>query len=323
MNEFQLIDRFFKPLQFGALQPAVSIGDDCAVMDIPSGYQLALTMDTLVENIHFFSTDLPFDIAYKALAVNLSDLAAMSAKPIFITLSLTMPLLDPVWLSAFADGLKPLMQTYQLNLIGGDICKGPLSITIQAHGLLPKNKAVLRSGARVSDDLYVSGTLGDAGLAFYLKQNDYHLGEIQDQLLKRLHHPTPRVELGLALQNIASCMIDLSDGLAADLGHILNQSQAGAHVLYDSLPKSKNFIKTLEKISMPLELQIEHLLNFGDDYELCFSAPQKFRQAITDLQTQLNTRITQIGSIQAHQEFKLLDSQNQSIPFQVKGHQHF
>ena len=261
--EFNLIKQFFtRPAQHEST--SLSVGDDCALLSVPKGYDLAITTDTMVENVHFFPDVHPEQLGHKLLAVNLSDLASMGAEPIAITLALTMPKVDEDWLAAFARGLFALADKYQLDLIGGDTTSGPLTLSIQAMGLVPKNMALKRSTAKVGDLIYVTGCLGDAGLGLKIKQG--YAGQNTQQALHRFNTPEPRIEEGLAIRSLANACIDISDGLAQDLGHILTKSAVGARLDYQSLPLSACVLDYMQQTGdwrMPLIA--------GDDYELCFT----------------------------------------------------
>lgn len=268
LSEFELIDRFFKNAFPDAPEVSCGIGDDAALVSVPPGQELALTMDTLVAGIHFPASATPADIGYKALAVNLSDLAAMGAEPRWITLSLTLPQDPEHWLEGFMSGFSLLAEKYALSLIGGDLARGPLSITLQLHGFVPAGSALRRSGARPGDRIYVSGTLGDAGLALGMLDHRFIVDEQHHAaLLQRLHRPQPRVELGLALRGLATSAIDISDGLQADLKHILEASHAGAALNPERVPVSGAMQQ------LPPEQAWNLALTAGDDYELCFTLP--------------------------------------------------
>lgn len=269
LAEFDLIKRYF------AVQPPrhsfnqLGIGDDCALLNVPAGYQLAVTTDTMVEKVHFFADADPEQLGHKLLAVNLSDLAAMGAEPFAVTLALTLPKVDESWLQAFSQGFLNLARQHKVDLIGGDTTSGPLTLTVQAMGVVPQGKALLRSGARIGDRVYVSGQLGNAGLGFKIKQGCACSNP--EQALNAFNMPQPRVAEGLALRGIASACIDISDGLAADLGHILETSHVGASLQWDTLPLSSQVLDYIEQSGdwrMPLTA--------GDDYELCFTVPADF-----------------------------------------------
>lgn len=268
VSEFGLIQRFFtRPGRNPST--ALGVGDDCALLEVPDGYQLAVTADTMAENVHFFAGTDPKGLGHKLLAVNLSDLASMGAQPIAVTLALTLPRVDEAWLAAFAQGFLALADKFSVDLIGGDTTSGALTLTVQAMGLVPRGQALLRSGAKVGDWVYVSGPIGDAGLGLKILQG-YPCAQ-PGQALERFHQPLPCVDTGLALRPIASACIDISDGLAGDLGHILSRSQVGACLDWEALPLSAGvqaYIHATGDWLMPLVA--------GDDYELCFTVnPQQ------------------------------------------------
>ncbi|MFM8341132.1 MAG: thiamine-phosphate kinase [Methylomonas sp.] len=263
--EFDLIRRYFAVHQPQHRFTQLGIGDDCALLNLPADYQLAVTADTMVENVHFFADVEPELLGHKLLAVNLSDLAAMGAEPFAVTLALTLPKIDHPWLQAFSQGFIKLAQQYQVDLIGGDTTSGPLTLTVQAMGAVPKGKALLRSNAKVGDLIYVTGQLGDAGLGLKIKQG--YICDNPAPALARFNQPQPRVAQGLALRDVAHACIDISDGLAADLGHILQKSGVGASLDWDKLPLSaevQRYIQQTGDWQLPLVA--------GDDYELCFTA---------------------------------------------------
>ncbi|MBD3755490.1 MAG: thiamine-phosphate kinase [Gammaproteobacteria bacterium] len=301
-EEFRLIDRYFKPLSEGLHAGDIGIGDDGAVLSIPAGHQLVVVTDTLVSGVHFPVDAKPYDIAWKALAVNLSDLAAMAAKPGFFSLALTLPQNDPVWLEEFARGLQAISQAYNIPLIGGDTTKGPLTITVTAHGWVKQGRALLRSGAKLDDVICVSGCLGDAGLG--LKHALNQLTETEQarltpsqwqSVLQALHRPQPQLGLGEALSGKANAGIDVSDGLLADLGHILECSQArlqqalGAELYLNELPLSSAMQAWFAHESS------WHLpLAAGDDYQLCLTMSEA---VYTQLKTQFPDHLYRIGKI--------------------------
>lgn len=268
LDEFSLIEKYFKNQKMSRPDVLLGIGDDAALVNIPSNCQLVLSMDTLIEGIHFPSLTSPFDIGYKALAVNLSDLAAMGAEPAWLMLALTLPEVNTQWLDEFTNGLYQLANQFNVQLIGGDTTRGPLAVTIQVHGFVPPHQALCRHGAKVGDKIYVSGTLGDAGLGLQIALNNSNL-PIQDKLfvLQRLNKPTPRIRLGILLREIATSAIDISDGLLADLNHILKSSHVGAHITAKNIPLSH----VLQNLPLAEAQQLS--LTAGDDYELCFTIP--------------------------------------------------
>ncbi|MFZ2405656.1 MAG: thiamine-phosphate kinase [Methylobacter sp.] len=308
LSEFALIQRFFTRQRIKNPSTRLGIGDDCALLSIPEGFELAVTTDTMVENVHFFAGTDPELLGHKLLAVNLSDLAGMGAKPVSVTLALTLPKVDEGWLTAFARGFLNLAERYSVDLIGGDTTSGPLTLTVQAMGLVPKGRALMRSAARPGDFVYMTGFLGDAGLGLKIKQG--YACENPEAALTRFNRPEPQVEAGRALIGIANACIDLSDGLAGDLGHILEQSRVGACLDWEALPLSKAVLAYIDETgdwSMPLAA--------GDDYELCFTVSPE--QA-----DQLSIAATRIGIIESQPGLRLNKS-GHIQPFEVKGFEHF
>ena len=305
MNEFELIQNYFNwPLSDPDIE--LGIGDDAAIFNLDSGYQLVTTTDTLSEGVHFFKNDSPEDIAYKSLAVNLSDIAAMGATAKCFTLALTLPKLDEIWLKQFSQSLKQTSKKYNVSLIGGDTTRGPLNITITMMGVVETSKAIKRSGARNSDNIYVSGEIGDAALC--LKKINAGERPHKAELIK-LNRPIPRIELGSALKGIANSCIDISDGLEQDLSHIIKASKVGAMVDIQELPLSQSMIKYIESNddwALPL--------CGGDDYELCFTAPENFNSEIINIAEFCKIKITKIGVINDSKDLKIkgYDGQGQS-----------
>ncbi len=265
--EFDLIQTYFADCGAGRADVVLGVGDDAALLRPPPGSELVLTQDAMVEGVHFLPDTDPEGLGHKALAVNLSDLAAMGAEPAWITLALTLPHADAAWLDGFARGFCGLARREGVRLVGGDTCRGPLNISVAAHGLVPVGLAIRRDGARPGDDVFVTGTLGDAGLG---------LSHLRDGLVlvdaaharRRLEWPEPRLSAGLALRGLASAAIDISDGLAADLGHILEMSHVGAVLELERLPCSvgmRDYLSRTGDWTTPLTA--------GDDYELCFTLP--------------------------------------------------
>ena len=299
MNEFDLIKSYFNwPLSDPSIE--LGVGDDAALFQIDSDCQLVTSTDTLSEGVHFFKDAHPGDIAYKSLAVNLSDIAAMGAQAKCFTLSLTLPKLDESWLQAFSDSLREASELFNVSLIGGDTTKGPLNITITIMGTVKKSKAIKRSGAKNGDDIYVSGDLGRAALCLK-KINEGSQPSTTE--LNKLNKPVPRLSLGSALKNIASSCIDISDGLEQDLSHILSASKVGAIIDSHNLPLSdtvKEYIKSTQDWGLPL--------CGGDDYELCFTSDKSNQSEIKELSENLKVRITKIGVI------------NNSLNLNIKGY---
>lgn len=319
MNEFELIKNFFATQLEHRKDVRVGIGDDAAVIQIPAGQELAVTTDTLVENIHFPKSTPAYDVGYKALAVNLSDLAAMGAQPGWITLSITLPNDDENWIQEFCAGFFTLANRFQVQLIGGDLSKGPLSITVQALGLLPHHQGLLRSSAKPGDLIYITGTLGDAGLALETLQGKVKLQhDYQKMILQRLYQPEPRLATGAALLGLAHAAIDISDGLAADLNHILESSQVGANIYVDHLPMSDALTHSLSQ-NHALRLA----LTAGDDYELCFTIPANKKSAIEAKLATIPCRYTQIGEIIQQPKLNLLYHDGKKYVGTTEGYQHF
>ena len=294
-GEFDLIERFFKTgaasLRTDADHAiALGIGDDCALIKSQADEEIAITSDMLVEGRHFFVGANPELLGRKALAVNLSDLAAMGARPIGFTLAIALPAVDGTWLAAFSKGLLAMAEEYSCPLIGGDTTAGPLTISITAFGAIPKGEAIRRSGAKPDDDVWVSGTVGDARLTLAALRHEINLpNEDLKQIEHRMHQPTPRVELGIHLRNIASAALDVSDGLLGDLGHILKQSQVDAEIQLGTLPKSI----TLQK--QDVQIQNQFAACGGDDYEICFPAPTSQRDNIQAINKLIGLPLTIIG----------------------------
>lgn len=318
LGEFDLIRRYFTP---AASSPTVKVGvgDDAAVVALPPAMQLAVTTDTLVAGVHFPNCTDPYSIGHKALAVNLSDLAAMGATPAWFTLNLSLPAVDSSWLQDFSAGLFALARQYSIDLIGGDTTRGPLSITITAHGFVPAAGALLRTGARVGDRIYVSGTLGDAGIALRMLEKKLVLAaDFQPQVFAKLNRPTPRVAEGLQLRGLASACIDLSDGLLADLGHILARSGVGARVDVRRLPVSKAYDSVFGDIG-GWDLALAH----GDDYELCFTVPAAKQMAFNRIVPQFQCGFAHIGDIEAEAGLRLITDQGRSYVAASQGFDHF
>lgn len=310
MKEFGLIERYFT-WKTDDVSIAQGVGDDCALIDIDSNARIVTTVDTFIEDVHFAKNTPARAIAHKALAVNLSDLAAMGAKPWYFTLAITLPSINHDWLEEFSSSLKALAQEFNILLVGGDTNKGTLSISINATGLLPKDQALLRSGAKLGDVIYVSHTLGDAALAWKkIQKNETP----STQLLKRLNTPTPRVELAQHILGVANSCIDISDGLEQDLGHILQMSHMGAQISIDKIPLSDELIEYIEKTKdwcLPLA--------GGDDYELCFTVAQDRVEKVKEIEKKLGIALTKIGNINAESKLKIVGLSDQDC----QSYQHF
>lgn len=331
MGEFDLIARYFKrPTRRAAL----GIGDDCALLQPAPGTQLAISCDMLVQGRHFFADADPRNLGHKSLAVNLSDLAACGAKPLAFTLALALPEVNEPWLEAFSQGLFELADAHGCELIGGDTTAGPLNICITVFGEVPvvngQSQALLRSGARAGDDLYVSGTLGDARLALDALQGKLHLpDEVLTLARVRLETPTPRVALGLVLRGIANAAIDVSDGLMGDLGHILEGSHVGATVHVDQVLQSIACYPDATRhedhpgIDLSLEQWRALALSGGDDYELLFTAPPRQRAAVDAAAQASQTPVRRIGLIEAAAGLRLVDERGQALPNRYASFDHF
>jgi thiamine-monophosphate kinase len=292
-SEFDLIARYFT---HRPRHTALGVGDDAALVNVRRGHQLVISTDMLVAGRHFFRGANPRQLGHKALAVNLSDLAAMGATPRWAMLALALPQADTRWVSEFSRGFMALARRFDVDLIGGDTTRGPLNICVQIMGEAPRGKALRRDGARRGDDIWVSGTLGDAALALAALKRRIRLKPAElAQCVARLHAPTPRVGLGLALRGIAHSAIDISDGLLADLGHVLEASGVAAEIELAALPASSVLRRYLDRVAA-----CSALLAGGDDYELCFTAPRAARERIARTGGRARVRVTRIGSVRAH-----------------------
>ena len=317
MGEFDLIERYFRrpPQQPGS---RLGVGDDCALLQPAPGTQLAISSDMLVEGRHFFADVDPAALGHKALAVNLSDLAACGARPLAFTLALALPAVEEDWLAGFARGLFELAEQHGCDLIGGDTTRGPRNICITVFGEVAPGQALLRSGARTGDELWVSGTLGDARVALEALQGGLHLPPAGlAAARRRLEWPTPRVALGQALRGVASAAIDVSDGLLGDLGHILARSQCGATVDTDVVQG------LLACPGISAERRLDYTLAGGDDYELLFTAPPTEREAVQAAARASATPVTRIGRIDAAPGLRLLDAQGRPVGGRFASFDHF
>ncbi|HEV7575317.1 MAG TPA: thiamine-phosphate kinase [Caldimonas sp.] len=315
LGEFELIERFFtRP----ARRAALGVGDDCALLQPTPGTTLAVSTDMLVEGRHFLSTVPPDRLAHKALAVNLSDLAACGARPLAFTLALALPRADEAFLGDFARGLFALADREACELIGGDTTRGPLTVCITVFGELPAGGALLRSGARPGDDLYASGNLGDARLALEAFRGKVTLaGDAFRQVRQAMELPAPRTGLGIRLRGVATSAIDVSDGLTGDLGHLLRRSGVGAVVDIDALPRSAVLA------AQPIELQRECLLAGGDDYELVFTALPSRRDAVAAAAINAGVAVTRIGRIEAGARLRLIDRGGEDVVSEFGSFDHF
>ena len=329
MGEFDLIARFFKrpaAATASAASTVLGIGDDCALLQPAPGMQLAISSDMLVEGRHFLSTVDPYKLGHKALAVNLSDLAACGAKPLAFTLALSLPRADAAWLEPFSRGLLALADAHGCALVGGDTTQGPLNICITVFGEVPPGQALLRSGARAGDDLYVSGTLGDARLALEVFRGTLAVpGEVFSAARARMEQPTPRVALGQALRGVASSALDVSDGLLGDLGHILRASGVGACI---DLSKTINLIAfSALQVSATAQFDADYLqqctLAGGDDYELAFTAAPTHRADVAAAAQASGTPVTRIGVVETTPGLRLIDAQGRPLVRHYASFDHF
>ena len=314
-GEFELIARHFtRPVRRAAL----GVGDDCALLRVRPGMELALSSDMLVEGRHFLSTVAPERLGHKALAVNLSDLAACGAEPLAFTLALALPRGDDDFAAGLARGLFALAEAHGIELVGGDTTAGPLNICITVLGEVPAGQALLRSGARAGDELWVSGVLGDARLALEVFRGHVALDAASfEQVRRAMEQPMPRVALGLALRGVASSAIDLSDGLVGDLGHVLQRSGVGARVEADALPRSAVLA------AQPLPLRRDCLLAGGDDYELLFTAAPAQRDAVLAAARQAGVQVTRCGAVTAGAGLQIVDAKGRALDLQLRGFDHF
>ena len=318
LSEFSLIQRYFELLTNQRDDVLLGVGDDCALLRCPPDQVMAVSIDTLVENIHFFADVDPESLGHKSLAVGLSDLAAMGAQPAWFTLAITLPDIDEIWLNAFSQGLAKLAKQHNIQLVGGDTTRGPLTISIQVHGFVNAEKALRRSGAKLGDIIYVTGTLGDAGAALKLKLVQWTDARLTREdkyyLAQRLQQPTPRLDIGQGLVGIASSSIDISDGLLADLGHILEKSGVGARLDLSRLPLSSALAKIDRKVAKNFALQS------GDDYELCFTVSPDFVSEIEDI---FQGKCTRIGMITDDEGIYSIDTNDSLVALKGNGYDHF
>lgn len=307
MTEFSIIEKHCHEVGPKHKETVLGIGDDAAVIAVPDGSELVVSVDSMVAGVHFFPHVKPASLAHKLLAVNLSDLAAMGAQPKWATMTLTLPDANEPWLNEFSNALKHQADVYGVQLIGGDTTQGPLNLSLTVMGLVPRGKAISRRGAVVGDDLYVSNVVGDAALGLHCMRGDLHCSsELKAQLLDALEHPQARVELGLALSDIASACLDLSDGLVGDVQHICEQSRVAIEVDVDALPLSNAYSNYLAKGG-----DLIAALNGGDDYELVFTAAESKRSDIAKLAKKLGIALSCIGRVT--REAEQLDQQKVSL----------
>ncbi len=318
VSEFSLIETYFAKDRLDRADVSIGIGDDAAAVRVPTGHELLVSVDTLVSGVHFPVGTSAYDLAYKALAVNLSDMAAMGAEPAWFTLALTLPDSEAGWLADFSRGLFELADEHGVALIGGDTTCGPLTVSIQIMGYAPTGRCLRRKGAQVGDLIYASGQIGDGGIGLALLQQREvpPLSSAEEAyFIQRLNRPTPRVALGLALRGIASAAIDVSDGFVADLAHILEHSEVGACLNISTLPMA-----TILKNDANAWQQA---LSAGDDYELCFTVPAQYAGLIDNLAMTLNCPLTCVGEIEIARGLRMRSVDGAVFPIDNKGYIHF
>jgi len=318
-GEFNLINTYFSSPS-NRQDVLLGIGDDCAVVSVPENKQLAITTDTLVDGVHFPSDTSAEDIAWKAIAVNLSDLAAMGAEPAWLTLALSLPQVDEDWLKSFSDSFRLTAEKFNVQLIGGDTTQGPLSITVQAMGLVDAGSIMRRDTARPGDAIYVSGTLGDAAAGLKISQQGLAVDESSTWLVDRLNRPEPRVALGMKVAQYCGCAIDISDGLAADLGHILEASHCGATVNIDRVPLSHQLVEYSINRN---EVDWEMVLSGGDDYELCLVVAPENENKLMNIASELSLPLTRVGVIEDHNSLNIVDETGAKYLLDHSGYEHF
>ena len=319
MKEFAIIDNFFKQRSYQRKDVLLGIGDDCAITTVPEGQNLVITTDTLLSGVHFLPDTPPAAVAHKAVAVNLSDLAAMGAEPAWISLSISLPDADQEWVDQFSKALFELTEYYSVQLIGGDTVRGPLAITITAQGFVPQGQALTRSKAKPGDLVYVTGTVGDAGAGLAIAQDRLEASRTSsDFLLNRLNFPTPRLLAGTAVRRIANACIDISDGLLADLKHVLDCSKCGATIQVDKLPLS---IALKEAVSE--QEAINYALTAGDDYELLFTVSEEQKGNLDIAQANFHFEATCIGQLTGATGKCELKLGSDTFSINKHGYEHF
>ena len=315
MDEFELIRRYFSADPVKRADVALGVGDDAALLRVPEGQELAVTTDSLLPGVHFPADINPETVGYRALAANLSDLAAMGAEPAWALLALTLPEPNERWLEGFSRGFFALAGRHRVQLVGGNIARGPLNITITAQGFVPRGQAITRAGAKVGDKLFVTGNPGDAAAGLRLIESGKT--DVADVCVRRFSKPEPRLEAGRALRGLANACIDISDGLLADLGHLLERSGVGATVLTAKLPLSKRLMQL-----HGLEAGGELALTGGDDYELLFAAPPERQQLIEEALQGLKCPVACIGSMDAEPGLRCLEASGHGLKL-TEGYKHF
>lgn len=318
MKEFEIIDRYLALDHVKRKDVIHGVGDDCALLKVPRGQRLAVSMDTLIGDVHFIADSDPADIAHKAIAVNLSDLAAAGAEPAWITLSLTIPKADESWLKQFSQGLSDIVEYFGIQIVGGDTCRGPLSITVQAHGFVPEQVFLQRSQAKAGDLICVTGDLGDAALGLLVAKNELKVApDFAAHLLKKYNTPSPRIAAGIALRGRATSAIDISDGLLADINHISHKSGVGVLLRWERIPLSD-----ASKSIKNLPLQMQTALSGGDDYELCFTVKEDELDVTRLALESVGSRCIPIGRLTGKPGVRLIHHKNE-IEISQYGYQHF
>jgi thiamine-monophosphate kinase len=318
MDEFDVIDRYFKPLGNTAANIVLGIGDDAAVLNVPPGEQIVVTTDTQVEAVHFPVAADPAAIAYRSCAAALSDIAAMGATARWVSLALTLPRADADWLHGFAAGAADALEFADADLVGGDTTSGPLAITWSIIGTVPQDDALRRDGARPGDALYVSGSLGSARAALELLDLQEPASGFQQAVIARYWKPQPRLKLGSKLRGLANSCIDVSDGLLADAGHLARRSRTGVEIASDDLPLQAELIALFGA-----ERAREFALTGGDDYELCFSVPRDEEVNLMRGTTQFDVPVTRIGRITRESGVRVIDREGKPWPTKHTGYRHF
>jgi len=317
MDEFTLIDRYFKH-ECHSANVSIGIGDDCALVNTPDGYELAFSIDTLIPGVHFFAQGDPALIGQRAMRVALSDLAAMGAEPLCCTLALVIPRADELWLKSFSSGLLEAARCFQCDLVGGDTVKGPLTISVQVHGFVPKGQALTRDGAGVGDMVCVTGSLGDGAAALRVLKGDINVSSAAFAYFTDCYYlPEPRIDIGKKIRGLASAAIDISDGLLADLGHICRASGVGATLDLSNLPISSPFAGDVSN-----EERVSWALSGGDDYQLCFTVPENRSRSLFQLINARKCDITVIGRIVGEQGIHCQKS-GESLTSSNVGYRHF
>lgn len=326
LSEFEVIERYFSSVGERRRDVVLGVGDDAAILAPPAGHELVVSTDTLLEGVHFFEDVDPESLGHKSLAVNLSDIAAMGAQPAWVTLGLTLPSVNEAWLAAFSKGFSELAQRYSVQLVGGDTTRGPLAINVQVMGHVERGHAWRRSGAQPGDLIYVTGTLGDAGLALQLINRGNSLPEqLKDGLLERLQRPEPRLAMAQSLRGVVTAAIDLSDGLLSDLGHLLKASGAGAAINLDRLPLSSSFLQSKRVLRDEIPADEWQLLPLtaGDDYELCFTVTPACENEMVQLLSGSDVSLSRIGVIEEGAALRCLYEDGAPFDLQQKGYDHF